>query len=143
MNALGVPLGYQLGKLQESELGMGREIAKRYGERVIPKLTFDDPQAVSVFTTDSAFYARDFKQQLKCLGLASNAHDYKHHIGGQPSDAGKARNLDYLPVEAKPHQKRFANGHYELACDCGLGQVSKQAHRDHRGHAILWSKAAA
>lgn len=137
MNAAGVPLGYQLDKAHTSEKVMSREIVTRYGEEVVPKLQFADPEAVSVLTTDSNFYDRTFKSQLHGLGIASNTQRNKRHLGGQPSEAGAAHTAEYLPINAKPHQKWFCNGHFELACDCGSGQVSKQAHRDHRGHAIM------
>jgi hypothetical protein len=137
ITALGTPLGYRIEKLQGSERAMGRAIVADYGAQIMPKLVFDDPSAVSVFTADSGFYAREFKRELQLLGVVPNIHRNKHETDGGPSAAAVAKDDDYLPVEAKAHQKWFANGHYELRCECGQGKVAKKAYRDSRGQAIV------
>jgi hypothetical protein len=70
----GIPVAYAIDKVNRSEKILAQRALNFYGERVMPKLTRENPGDLSVLTADAGFNSPHVKRRAHELGLAPNIH---------------------------------------------------------------------
>jgi hypothetical protein len=112
--ATGLPLASTVAPYNDSEIDLALGVIDELGRRVFPKL---DPEQVRVLTADSGFAGGRLRAVARKYGIVENTHKTSHaNRATSKAEAARRNEVRYL---IRGHRHWFANGHYELVCECG------------------------
>jgi hypothetical protein len=128
----GLPIDFKVGPIQEDERDRAIELLDSFA----PKLSLFPEKGVRVLVADSGFNGSDVIKPVRALGLLENIHA----TSGSSSDRSQAhakkraeeeRRIVYVDRKTgKKHERWLTDGHCNLRCDCGRGEVQKRFRRD-------------
>ncbi|HEX5247803.1 MAG TPA: hypothetical protein VFW41_11810 [Gaiellaceae bacterium] len=121
--ASGVPLTWSLTPLNASEPLEAEKIFKSedFTQRVLPRL---DRDTIGVVTADGAFHHPGLRLAIRESGYVENIHHVSH--SSKKSSQLRAAKETALRIPIAGYASWFANGHRELVCGCGTGNVSSR-----------------
>ncbi len=118
----GLPLAARVVPINASEPETAISLMQgEFAHRVRPHL---DQDQIHVMSNDGAYHSHPLRKTYHELGIVERVHHVSR--GDSPKSHANARKHDRLRFEIQGYKNWEANGHYELICKCGNGQVSKR-----------------
>jgi len=124
--ATGVPVAWKMVKLHEGESTAALDFFKNeWVKEVAPYLASSE---VRVLSTDGNFHKPELRAELRGLGILENTHLASHNSSPTTQREVAKRNRQRFLIQGYPDW--FANGHRELVCRCGRGNVSRRVEKN-------------
>jgi hypothetical protein len=116
-----LPLGGIIRPLHHSEIDPAIELMESFEHRIAPKL---DPTATRLVIADGAYHSHRFRRAAHQASFIERAHKVSH--GDNPKSKANAERNNRIRRSIEGYPNWQANGHDELLCKCGQGQVWKE-----------------
>ncbi|HMJ72271.1 MAG TPA: hypothetical protein VK471_02775 [Solirubrobacterales bacterium] len=140
----GTLLNWEICALNESEKPSAERLLASYEKEVLP---YRDNQQLSVLTADAGFNSQKIRRQVQSMPIVPNIHKASHKsLPGEPkskTQEAQKRNEAWYPFRfpSKPDYENWgANGHGEIGCQCGQGQLKNVREVAKNGAAIIATK---
>jgi hypothetical protein len=138
VDSAGMPIDFEVGPIQNDERGPSIELLENFA----PTLDLFPENGVRVIAADSGFSGYRVASRIRALGLLESIHLTS---GGQreSSIAHRRRRTEMeMPISyadrktGKKHENWLTDGHRNLYCRCGHGEVQKRFRRDDDGKLV-------
>jgi hypothetical protein len=134
IDSVGLPIGFSAGSNQPGE----RVLAKRLLDDVGPRVGAFPDEGVRVLSADAGFTGPEIRDRIRNLGVLDNIHPV--------SGSREAKTLEHevrltetvRRIVHKDSQREtwLADGHRNIYCECGQGQIQKRFHKTKQGRLI-------
>lgn len=122
----GTPVGWDISALQLYEGDGAQRVLEDYRSNVLPHITSD---RLAVCTADGGFDDEKVRATMQSVRIVPNIHRASH--GQSKGSVNNAAKLDRVRVPLHDplnpaYSNWFTNGHGELHCTCGQGQIERR-----------------
>jgi hypothetical protein len=117
----GLPLGYEITRLNDPEAEAGAKVLERFGQDL---RGLSDVDALHVLAADGAYHSNPLRKAAREAGLVERIHLVSH--GDAKRSRQRAEQFDRIRQAIDGYPNWTANGHLELSCKCGQGHVWKE-----------------
>jgi len=134
VDSAGLPIDFQAASNQADE----RESARAILDRLGPQLQRFPERGVRVLSADAGFTGHGVRDRVRNLGMLENIHPVSGSRDGRSVDHEEQRNDAERRIVHKTTRREtwLADGHRNIYCECGQGQIQKRFHRTRKGRLI-------
>jgi hypothetical protein len=140
VDADGLPIDFKVAPIQADERAGAVSVLADLGERL---QLFPDDDGVRVLVGDSGFTGYRVAKRVRELGMLESIHLTSGAARERSQQHAATRRAAKMRVEytdrksGKRNLHWYTNGHRELFCDCGKGEVQKRFRRNRDGELVV------
>jgi ribosomal protein S27AE len=139
VDSAGVPVGFASGPINEGDRPPFHRALQDYGDLLQLFDDPDNPDAVRVLGADAGFTGFEQREAIRTLGMLENIHPVSGSREGRAIEHEErltSKRIAIVPKDVSRPDNWLTDGHRNLLCRCGQGEVKKKFYRSRKGKLI-------